>query len=425
MEEDFKKLEAECLVHEARVKAELEAALKKAREQEAAQAQMKFRSRLKFWETLKKTVEEEMKELNKSEKRADLNLFDLEGVKGSLALDREQLSHAQRELSTFALEGEAPDRVTRLETDVTPGVEGQKRLKYSGMAGIAILVVGLGVVLLREVRNPRAVTGKDLSVELGLPLFGAIPALPTPRPGEGLDQGQGPAPFQAALTEAVNTARTLLKHANGLGEPPRVLLVASALSGEGKTSLACLLAASLARSGSRTLLIDGDLRRPSIHRMTGVPISPGLADVLTERAETAAAIHPTHVPGLSVMSAGRWSDRVVPVLASTRWSELVAKFRTEFEYVVVDSSPILPVADALELARGVEGVLISALRDVTEVSAMKEAVQQLAGVHARVIGLVMHGERPASYYRSRYAYQYQTAVAEAAEPEARAPTAAP
>ena len=423
MEKELKSLEGECLTHETRIKTELLAAIAKAAEQESRRIRAKFESRLRFWQQLKVRVESELKELNNAGSRAAAGVFDPEGDKAKLLLDRELLSHVQRELTAFQLEGDAPDRVSRLETDVTPGVEGQRRLKYSGMAGLAILVVGLGVVLLREVRNPRAATGKDLSAELGVPLIGVIPSMPALPSGETLNQSQRP--FQVALTEAVNTARTLLKHANEAGEPPRVILVASALSGEGKTSLACLLAASLARSGSRTVLIDGDLRRPSVHRLIGVPVGPGLVNVLTDRIEPETVIQQTHVPGLSVLAGGRWSDRVVPALAGPRWAEVVSQLKIQYEYVIVDSSPILPVSDALDLARHVDGVLISALRDVTEVSAVKEAVAQLVAVRARVLGMVMHGEKSPSYYRSRYAYQYQSAAkdpADATDPTAKAST---
>jgi capsular exopolysaccharide synthesis family protein len=181
-------------------------------------------------------------------------------------------------------------------------------------------------------------------------------------------------------------------------------MVASALSGEGKTSLACLLAANCARSGARTLLVDGDLRRPSIHRFAAVPPGPGLSDVLTGASPLDAAVHPTPVENLSVMPGGRWSEAVRVALSTPRWEHLVAAVRARYDCVVVDTSPVLPISDGLVLAGHVDGVLLSVLRDVSEVAAAKDAVAQLRSVRARMLGVVVHGEMALSHYRARYEY---------------------
>ena len=409
---DLKTAEADLVSREAKLKEELTAAAEKFRKQEHARERLKLESRQKYWQQIRAKVDDELKDLS----RNDVSTDDAEGLRERLTRERAQLSQVQSELTTIRIEGDAPDRITRVEGDVVAGVEGQKRLKFSMMAGFGILGVGLLGLVIREVRNPIALSGKDLSNELGLPLIGVLPTLPA-HLGAALTTGVGAgyAEFRRAMNEAVNSARTLLQHGAADGHAPRVVLIASALSGEGKTSLACMLASNLARSGARTLLVDGDLRRPSVHRTVNTPVSPGLAELLTGAQTLDAAIHPSLVEGLSVMPGGRWSEAVGVALAHSKWADLVPYLRERFEYVIVDSSPILPIADALVLAGHADGVLLSVLRDVTEVAAAKEAVAQLAAVRAKMLGMVMHGETAPSYYRARYAY---TALTEDAAPAA-------
>jgi Mrp family chromosome partitioning ATPase len=110
------------------------------------------------------------------------------------------------------------------------------------------------------------------------------------------------------LTESVDAVRTLLLHA-AHNEGLRVVMVTSAVGGEGKTSLSCHLAASLARSGRKTLLVDGDMRNPSCHRMFEVELEPGLSELLRGETDAAEAIHSTPAATLSVLPAGQASRR--------------------------------------------------------------------------------------------------------------------
>jgi capsular exopolysaccharide synthesis family protein len=182
----------------------------------------------------------------------------------------------------------------------------------------------------------------------------------------------------------------------------RTLLVTSAVEGEGKTSLAGHLAISLARAGYSTLLVDGDVRAPSAHDLFQVPGAPGLCEVLNGESNLESVIHPTAIPGLSVLAAGAWDLDVRQSLAGTRWRETRRELESAFDFVVVDSGPVLAVSDSLLMARDVDGVLLSALLDVSRVSSVEETRDRLRAVGANLLGVVINGVVAPSY-RSAHA----------------------
>src|SRR5437588_181722 len=116
-------------------------------------------------------------------------------------------------------------------------------------------------------------------------------------------------PVQQLLTESVDATRTMLVHLTRT-QGVRTVMVTSAVAGEGKTSLSCRLAVSLARSGLRTLLIDGDTRNPSVHKVFGLPCEEGFCEALYAGIDAPSAVRETPVPGLSVLPAGRWSEQM-------------------------------------------------------------------------------------------------------------------
>jgi capsular exopolysaccharide synthesis family protein len=137
----------------------------------------------------------------------------------------------------------------------------------------------------------------------------------------------------------VDAIRTTLMNAAKF-EGLRTIMVTSAVGGEGKTLLSCHLAASLARAGCKTLLIDGDLRRPSVHRLFGLDLPPGLSELLLGKAEPAEAIRAGAVEGLSVITAGQSDTQAVQSLAGRRLRTMLDQLRGEFEFIVIDSAPV-------------------------------------------------------------------------------------
>jgi capsular exopolysaccharide synthesis family protein len=184
-------------------------------------------------------------------------------------------------------------------------------------------------------------------------------------------------------------------------------MITSALPGEGKTTLSVNLALALAQHGS-TCIVDADLRRQGVASMLGVCADHGLGEVLAGTMNMDEAFVPhVSVPGLSVLPAGAVPDDPGTLIASNAMADLVGKLRQRFEFVVIDSPPILPVADARSISALVDGILMIGRSGVTTRANMKRAVEMLREVRsAPVLEYVLNAaEYPTAGY-SYYKYGY-------------------
>jgi capsular exopolysaccharide synthesis family protein len=204
------------------------------------------------------------------------------------------------------------------------------------------------------------------------------------------------------LLESVDAMRAMILHASR-NESLQVLMVASALKGEGKTSLACHLATSLARARRRTLLIDCDLRSPAIHRTFDVLSEPGVCEVLRGEIAVADAVQPTIAQGLSIIPAGRCDTRAIQALGQGNLEMAFEELKQQYDYIIVDTAPVLPVADSLQVCQHVDAVVFSVLRDVSRVPKVQAAYERLAMLGVRMLGAVIAGTR-AENYDASYAY---------------------
>ena len=198
------------------------------------------------------------------------------------------------------------------------------------------------------------------------------------------------------MLESSDGLRTVLLQA-GRNEGVRVVMVTSAGIGEGKTSLACQLAASLGRSGRRTLLIDSDLRNPAAHTQFNMQLAPGFAEALRGEIDPDDAIKPTSVANLSLLPAGQCDPAAIQALVQDEVQTLFFHLKEEYEFVILDTSPVLPVADALVIGQYADAVLFSVLRDVSKLPLVYEAQQRLAALGIRMLGAVVSGEKARIY----------------------------
>ena len=192
------------------------------------------------------------------------------------------------------------------------------------------------------------------------------------------------------LLESVDATRTLLLHAARTGSY-RVMMITSAVGGEGKTSLASYLATSLARSGLRTLLIDADLRSPMMHRLFDRPPAPGLSELLRGEVELDDALVATAVEDLTLLAAGRCDRQTLRILSQGGIAPLLDRLKQRFDFIIVDSSPILPVADAMLIAQHADAALFSIFRDVSRKTKVKAACERLQRLGVPVLGAVVTG----------------------------------
>jgi succinoglycan biosynthesis transport protein ExoP len=284
-------------------------------------------------------------------------------------------------------------------TRVTPAqdAELQKKDMKKQLLGViasplaALLGVCLCVAWL-DVRQRRIRSAGEVSRGLGLRIVGAVPAMPNLEhhlvgPIGELDLEGHPA------LESIDALRTqLLRDADDTHT--RVVMVTSATHGEGKTTVACHLASSLARAGRKTLLLDGDLRRPSAHQLFELSMHPGFSEVLLSEVELTDAVQATTLEGLSFMAAGQWDREVLHALARDGVEGIFEKLQEEFDFIVIDSHPVLAATDSLLIGQRVDAVILSVLREVSQMPRVYAASQRLTTLGIRVLGAVVNGADP-------------------------------
>lgn len=359
------------------------------------------RERVSLLSKYKDVLAAELKALGERDHAFNRETLDFQALQDEIQLVNDTAKKVGTLMQSIDVEVQAPARIRLLDPATTPQAkDDKKRVRIAGAAGLgALVIVVLGVSLL-EYQARRVATAEEVVRTLGVRLMGVLPAFAArdrrswvpKRPGEVRD------PLDQ-LVESVNATRTLFLHASR-GGAVRVVMVTSAVKGEGKTSLAAHLAASLAYAGRKTVLVDCDLRSPSVHRLFDLPLGPGLAEVLRGECPTAAAIRPTSQPNLSVLPGGSVDARALQTLALADLGTTFGGLRRDFEYLVVDTPPVLPVADALLVSQHVDGVILSVLRNVSRIPRVREAHDRLSTLGVRVLGAVVNGvaTSPGYYY---------------------------
>jgi capsular exopolysaccharide synthesis family protein len=195
----------------------------------------------------------------------------------------------------------------------------------------------------------------------------------------------------------------------GVERPIKLLLVTSPIASEGKTTCALNLAVAYANAGYRTLLVEADLRRPSLHRVFGLSGTDGLTTVIIGDTLPNRAIRNGEVPNLQCMIAGAIPPNPVELLESEQMGELLQRVRTHFDMVVIDAPPIIPVADSVALAARCDGVIVVARAGSTHRDRLVNAVRQVELSGGRFLGVLINDVRPSD---SPYEYEYYYAGSE-------------
>jgi polysaccharide biosynthesis transport protein len=322
---------------------------------------------------------------------------DVKNVLEPLLINRNKLEEQRQQLEFQNRGLEDQDKRSRYKLLEEAVVYENYNLKNKLAFAIGAAVVGLFAISLivsyLEWRN-RRVDGVDQVVtELGMRVIGTIPAFPSRaalRSGEA-SQNQN---WRFILNESVNSTRTMLLH-TAKTQQMQVILVTSAMQGEGKTSLSSQLATSMATAGLRTLVLDCDLRNPSMQKLFDIPVAPGCAEILLQEIDISDAVQPTSVPNLWIIPAGQCNHRVIAALAQGHPLEaLFNRLRGQFDIIIVDSCPILPVADTLLVAQHVDGVVFSILQDVSQLPKVQDASDRLVQLNIPLLGAVVNGITP-------------------------------
>ena len=216
------------------------------------------------------------------------------------------------------------------------------------------------------------------------------------------------------IQEAYNTLRTNIRFAIP-GEGCKKLCLTSGLASEGKSTTILNLAISFAETGSKVLLIDGDMRRPSLSRLLIEKATPGLSNVLAGFSNLNEAIRRNIRPNLDVLFSGEIPPNPLELLGSAGMKNIIDTMSEHYDYILVDTPPVSIVSDACEVANITDGVLFLVRQNETEKEAVIRGVKQLELSNSRLLGFVLNGiveEGGKSYkYRYRYRYKYRNKYA--------------
>ncbi|MEQ9406325.1 MAG: polysaccharide biosynthesis tyrosine autokinase [Fuerstiella sp.] len=205
-------------------------------------------------------------------------------------------------------------------------------------------------------------------------------------------------------SEAYRSVRTAVCF-SALGGDHRVIQVTSPAAGDGKSTLAMNFAVSLAQSGKKTVIVESDFRRPKVHRLTGVDNETGVVDVLRGNAEIADAIKDTELEGFYVMPCGSRPRNPSELLTRPEYEQLINLLREKFDYVIIDTPPVLVVTDPCSVAPRVDGVLLCVRLSRHTREFGRRALEQLRDVGARLTGIVVNGvEETDAYGYGNYSY---------------------
>lgn len=290
---------------------------------------------------------------------------------------------------------------------VLPRTPSSPRKVLNLSLGFVVAVLGaLGLAFFFEYFDNRLRTPEEMQAVLGLTSLAMLPSVPASSLRSGDPLMTGPVP--AGFAEALRMLRTNLLFARA--DPDmRSVMVTSTGVGEGKSVVAGNLAVAIAQTGQRVLLVDADLRRPRAHGLFGLAQEPGLSNLLVGTAESRECVHETPVEGLYVLPAGHIPPNPAELLGSARFRRVLDSATRQFDWVVIDSPPVMPVADAAIVGHMVSGVLFVVHSEKTSRHAANQALGQLARAGARVIGGVLNRvdlDRNPYYYSAYYSREY-------------------
>src|SRR5213078_3336498 len=191
------------------------------------------------------------------------------------------------------------------------------------------------------------------------------------------------------VAEAFRSLRTAVLF-TAQGAPPKVIVVTSAVAAEGKTVGSLNLATALAEAGSRVLLLEADLRHPRCHRTLGVEVDRGLSNVLAGEEELESVMHALEAPPLSFIAAGSLPRNPADLLSSPRIRQALERLRSQYDFVIIDTQPVLPVTDAVVLAREADAVVLVVKGHGTPGALVREARDRLLMAGAPLLGVVVN-----------------------------------
>ncbi|WP_375423626.1 polysaccharide biosynthesis tyrosine autokinase [uncultured Friedmanniella sp.] len=297
-----------------------------------------------------------------------------------------ELSSVAVQLSPEQQSGQQSVRATTLANAVPPTSPSSPHVFRNVLLGLALgLVLGLAIAILRHVLDTKVRSEADIRAVTDTSILGVI-AFDDGVPTHPVILREDP---RSAAAEAVRRLRTNLQFI-GVAQQSRSIVVTSSVPGEGKSTTAINLAVSLADAGARVLLVDADLRRPSVAEYLGLEGRVGLTTVLIGKASVEDVVQPWSDSSLDILPAGQIPPNPSELLGSPAMRALLDQLTSSYDMVLIDSPPVLPVTDAAVLGRQVGGALLVAGMDRIHRPQLRETLESLDTAGCQVLGLVMN-----------------------------------
>jgi capsular exopolysaccharide synthesis family protein len=289
-----------------------------------------------------------------------------------------------------------------------------------GLGFLAGLMVGLFGIFASNTRDDAISTPDDITLVEGASMLGLVPLFDRKSTSKGVPVAYGSEINQAAgpispawvlrspksvFAEAYRQIRTAILLSRP-GRPPQVILFASALSGDGKTTTCFNTGFAFGLQGSRVLLIDADLRRPSLHIRLDLPNEGGLSQCLSSDLDPKTVIHRHRdLENVSILTAGPIPPMPSELLGSKKFVSLLESLKSEFDFIFIDAPPILVVTDAVVIAQSVDGVILVVKSGVTRRFFLRRTFELLGASRNRVLGIALNAvDVRSSEYNSSYGY---------------------
>jgi capsular exopolysaccharide synthesis family protein len=371
-------------------------------------------------------VESRLQELSTSqtELRVEQRQFpDLEGqlqaLEAQRTLDRDSYQYLLSQLYQAQITEAAASPYVEILDPALGASQIQGRGSINVFLGALLgLILGVGAAFFLEYLDRTVRTSSDVESLLGIPVLGVIPRLR--RVDEPAEAGGGGGPRGLPLivamdpldpaAEAYRNLRMNLMFMSTEGAPIRTVLFSSPGPSEGKSTTAINFAVMLAQQGQRVLVMDADLRRPSLHRALDVLREPGLTNLLIGDTDVREAIRPSVLPHLDFLPSGPFPPNPSELLNSKAMGRLLETFEGRYDQIVIDSPPVLAVTDAAVLAAHTDGVVLVLRSGETEQRTAERSVEQLRRLGVRVFGAVLNevsAASPDDGYYLQYSYNYR------------------
>lgn len=301
------------------------------------------------------------------------------------------------------------------------------RTSVALLSGLVLgLALGAGCAFILTALDNTVKIPEDVETKIGLPALGLIPTIRSLKPAASASENGAEAvvpmeceprepavipwrPLASAIGEPLRSLRTsiLLSQSD---RPPSTILITSALPGEGKTVTAINLGIVLAQTGARTLVMEMDMRKPRLSQIFGIKNKIGMSVYLSGNISEVTGIVKTAIPNLYVLTAGAIPPNPAELIGSHRAKKCLAKLRQEFNYIVIDTPPVLPCTDAVVLSKCVDGVVLIARSGRTPRKILENAAVQLMSVGGKILGVALNDldlKKPEyAYHFGRYYQHY-------------------